>query len=479
MGVRVGDSRVAMHNIRLAGASCDVSAIIRPFRSLPVIRLLSFRSLVATFLTGVCISCAPTQRAVTTEAGLRPDAKAPAEDAAATLARVDIHRVSTVAPFPRGLAMADGELYVLCRGRVRDAGGVSADIEDQAGTIYRMNPEITEPTTGDVGPAVRGNGEVLARPTEPPFRNWDRTATPPESDRLTDRPYCVLRHHAATKSLYFCAFAGIDKANRPGGGSFSKNLSDGLLRYDLRTKRFYEVERHNIEAGGSYPHHDTSHNPPPHGWLNGPDNCLAVGDSLYAVAKDNNVLVRYDLSKLVDDPEAGAPPSELILGDRVRVKGLGEVSLMGHSALAEHGGYLYIGYRTSSVIVRIPLDAGGLPVRPIEAELIARFRPYDPVDRKSADITDIAFDADGRLYVINAKPARIHRFTPDPRQVYDATAAGVTPWADLAAATGNASMKIEALMVDDRGRVFVSSGDGHAFQNGANGTVYRLDPRDG
>lgn len=426
-------------------------------------------------------ACAPREHggpsAESQEPTAAPDRVAAATDR--TLERVDIQRVSTVAPFPRGLAESDGKLYVLCRGRVRDAGGVSADIDDQAGTLYVMDPDIGEPVASEVGEAVRTNGRVLARPTEPPFRLWDRTAAPPETDRTTDRPYCVLRYHGPTHSLYFCAFSGIDKPNRPGASSFSKNLSDGLLRYDLRTKRFYEIERHNMEAGGSYPHHNTSHHPPPHGWLNGPDNCLAVGNSLYAVAKDNNVLVRYDLSKLVDDPEAGAPASELILGERMTIRGLGEVSLHGHSALATFGDYLYVGFRTSSVVVRIPLDDAGLPVRPIVGELVARFRPYDPVERKSADVTDIAFDGEGRLYVINAKPARIHRFTPDPRRVYDATAPGVEPWADLAAATGNPRMKIEALMVDERGRVFVSSGDGHEFQRGAHGTVYRLDPRSG
>lgn len=33
-----------------------------------------------------------------------------------------LERVTTIAPFPRGLAMVDGALYVLCRGRVRGAG---------------------------------------------------------------------------------------------------------------------------------------------------------------------------------------------------------------------------------------------------------------------------------------------------------------------------------------------------------------------
>ena len=50
----------------------------------------------------------------------------------------------------------------------------------------------------------------IARPTAPPFVLWDRTATPPESDRATDRPYCGLRYHAASDNLFICGFSGVD-----------------------------------------------------------------------------------------------------------------------------------------------------------------------------------------------------------------------------------------------------------------------------
>ena len=76
-----------------------------------------------------------------------------------------------MAPYPRGLAMVDGELYVLCRGRVRGAGGgVSAAVDDQAGTIYVVDPNVTEPLVpgGSVSPRVRSNGRAYARPTSPP-----------------------------------------------------------------------------------------------------------------------------------------------------------------------------------------------------------------------------------------------------------------------------------------------------------------------
>src|SRR5687768_13471986 len=61
---------------------------------------------------------------------------------------ITIERVTTKVPFPRGLQLVDGELYVLARGRVRGSGGVSAEVEDQAGTIYAVDPNVVEPATG-------------------------------------------------------------------------------------------------------------------------------------------------------------------------------------------------------------------------------------------------------------------------------------------------------------------------------------------
>lgn len=386
-----------------------------------------------------------------------------------------VERVTTAAPFPRGLALVEGKLYVLCRGRVRQAGGVSAVIDDQAGTIYVVDPEVAEPISGSgAGAPVQRNGDVFSVPTQPPFRLWDRAATPPKSDRETDRPYCTLRFHKATQSFYICCFSGIDKSKQPGQSSFSKNLSDGLLRYDLRTGRWYEIERHDIEAGGNYPHHDPKYSPPPHGWLNGPDNCLIVANTLYAVAKDNSVLAQYDLSSLVDSPDAGPPNSEIVFDENIFVRGLGMQRYYGHSALAVFDGYLYVGYRTSSVIVRIPIDSEGQLLRPVIGELVATFDPYDPRTGKSAELTDMAFDKKGRLYVVSAQPARIFRFTPNPDHVFDARDLVAAPWLDLAAATGNPRMKSENILIDDQDRLFVTSGDGYEFQAGASGTVYRI-----
>ena len=382
-------------------------------------------------------------------------------------------RVTTLAPFPRGLAIVDDELYVLCRGRVRGAGGVTAAIDDQAGTIYRVDPNRTGPIAGPPIDAVATNGTIFARPTSPPFRLWDREADPPWADRWTDRPYCTLRYHAATDSFYICGFSGIDKAlTETDRVAFSKNLTDTVLRYDRRTGRWSEVERHDIAAGGTYPHHDPRANPPPHGWLNGPNNCLPLGDRLYAVAKDNSRLVEYDLRAIAASPDALPPASRVVMEAEVQVRGLGPQRYAGQSALAYRDGFLYIGYRTSSVILRIPLDDAFAPVEPIQAELVARFDPHDPVTHASANLTDMDFDAQGRLYVISAQPARVFRFRPDPANVFDARQGRRAPWLDLAAETGNASSKSENVLHHD-GWLYITSGDGYDDPGAARGTVYR------
>src|SRR5688572_24751243 len=67
----------------------------------------------------------------------------PVQHAAVTPDRV--FRVSTAVPFPRGMAMIEGQLYALARGRVRESGGADGKIDDQAGTIYALDPSIAEP----------------------------------------------------------------------------------------------------------------------------------------------------------------------------------------------------------------------------------------------------------------------------------------------------------------------------------------------
>jgi len=389
-----------------------------------------------------------------------------------------LHRVTTVVPFPRGLVIVDGQLYVLSRGRVREAGGVDAQIDDQAGTIFVVDPNVAGPASEyPINENVRNNGEVFAAPTSPPFRLFDRSKKPATLDRHTDRPYCGLRYDPATQNFFVCAFSGIDKPDAgKEGRNFSKNLSDAVFRFDTRSKAWSVVEQHDPEAGGSYPHQDPVSGTPPHGWLNGPNNCLAVGHWLYVVSKDNSLLIRYDLRAIAKDPAAPAPPATWTLDHKIFLQGLGLQEYYGHSMLAYREGWLYLGYRTSSKIVRIKLDDANVPVQPMEAQLVAEFDAFDPKTRKSADLTDMAFGREGDLYVVTAQPAGIYRFTPDPARVFDGRTTAATIWADLATLTGNPKMKSENLLVDDAGRVFVTSGDAYNFQSGAGGVVWRIDP---
>jgi len=390
-----------------------------------------------------------------------------------------VERISTKPSFPRGLQLIDGELYVLCRGRVRDYGGVSAAVDDQAGTLFVVDPNVAEEFRGgDPGEAVRANGRVLAEPSSPPFRLWDRTANPPWSDRETDRPYCGLTWHPGTQSFYICAFSGVDRDEKT-GKTFSKNLTDAILRYDRRTSKWYEVERHDIDKGGVYPHHDPATQKPPHGWLNGPDNCLAVGNWLYGVAKDNSRLVLYDLRALEKDPEAGAPPSQVVFEEYLDTRNAGQVRLQGHSALAVRDGWLYVGTRTSGHVVRLKLGPDLRPAEPRQIELIAQFDAYDPKTKKSGNVSDMCFGPDGDLYAISTQPARVFRIRPDPKRVFDAREGKSAPYIDLAALTNNSKMKSENLLVDPAGRVYMTSGDAYGYQAGSGGVVWRVTPSQG
>ena len=388
-------------------------------------------------------------------------------------AKPQLQRVTTVVPFPRGIQPLGEDFVVLSRGRVRGSGGVSAEIEDRAGTLFLVNPDVRQSALEpEVSEEVRENGRVLAEPTSPPFRLWNRSSVPPSADRETDRPYCVLRFHAASQNLFICAFSGVDKPGSTNGRSFSKNLTDAILRFDLRSNEWHTVERHDIEAGGLYPHHNPKLMAPPHGWLNGPNNLLVQGDWLYAVGKDNSLLVRYDLRPLLTDSTAPALPSEWVLGGTLALTNGSSQTLEGHSALAWHKGFCYLGTRTNSVIVRFPMSDTGEIEQPLKGELIALFDPFDPNTNKTADITDITFDPQGQLYVLNAQPSRVFRFVPDPITIFDARNKAQQPWFHLADALGNPKMKSENIHYRHPQQLFVTSGDGYGYQSGADGTLY-------
>ena len=378
-------------------------------------------------------------------------------------AQVTVERLTTTIPFPRGLALADPDgdgvesLYVLSRGRVRDSGGVDSAVDDRAGTIWEVDPATGETT-------------VYAEPTSPPFRLLDRSISPPSDDRQTDRPYCTLRWDEASRSFYLCAFSGIDLAESDPAkaeyGSFSKNYTDAVLGYDVDEGQWFQVDRHDPRYGADYPGGDGR------GWAKGPDNVLAVGETLIVAAKDNSRLVAYDVSGRVQTPR-------VLMGETVTLVNRGDEArnVLGHSALGYRDGWLYVAFRTTGEVIRVPLENVGdveqIALRSNEAELLAQFQPSVPAERKSANITDLSIGPDGDVYVVSAMPARIYRFSPDPANVRDFID-GENAWADLAAITDNPRMKSENVLAADDGTVYVTSGDAYAGSQGEGlgGTVW-------
>lgn len=399
-----------------------------------------------------------------------PDRRAPLE----------VRLVSSAVPFPRGLVLKDGDLYVVARGRVRDSGGVDVRLDDRAGTLWVVDPTVSEPLHAN-GEAVARNGRLFAEPTDPPFKLLDRSLQHATDDERTDRPYCGLRWHERSGSFFICAFSGIDlAASDPAAaeaGAFRKNYTDAVLRFDTRTGRWSEIERHDPAAGANYPHQGPlpDDHPPLSGWAKGPDNLVVIGDTLVVAAKDNSRLIAYDLRQLISDPDAAPPAGKLVLGEEVFINGQPR-QVLGHSALAYCDGWLYVAFRTTSEVIRLPVVkevAGAFAVDPRKAELLALFDPWIPESgRPSANLTDIALGPDGDVFVVSAHPARIFRFAPDAHHVHDFRSGRGQPWIDLAAATDNPQMKSENLLVADDGSVFVTSGDAYGREPGLGGAIY-------
>lgn len=404
---------------------------------------------------------------------------------------VQLERVTTAVPWGRGLAMVDGELIVLSRGRHRSDGGVSQEIVDAAGTLWRVDVSVAEPVIPGqpAGEAVRANAEVFAPPVSPPFHLYAHDRPPVEDTRM-DRPYCTLAFDAESRNLFICAYAGAELET-----GFRKHATDAVFRYDLRDGTWRVVEQHDpagtpAEALGAvisnayYPHHDPASNRPPHGWLNGPDGCTPAGKFLYVPAKDNHVVVQYDLDAIRADPAAPPPDSRPILDPRLIVSWPGgerEMELLGPSAVGAHGGYLYIGYRTSSVVVRVPLDAEGEIVRRgdgrIVAELIAVFEPWDPETKRSGNLFDLTLSPGGELFVSMGTEGKVWRFRPDPaRPFYGDDHSGRTttaaPFLDLSALSGKPTGCNNVLVSAD-GYLYVSTRNNDAGEGPWRGTVYR------
>lgn len=424
----------------------------------------------------------------------------------ATLDRIDV--ITTAVPWPRGVRYIDGELYALARGVHRSAGGPQIDIDDQAGTIFRIDPTVSEPAAhrppangvrdgrgasgfAPVGDAVRANATVLAEPAPSIFQLWNGQM-PATADVLTDRPYCMLVYDEASQNFFVCGYSGIDLPEYP---EFRKNATDSIHRFDKRIGEWRTVEAHDpnvvpVEELGVdvsskyYPHHDIALNAPPHGLVNGPCGAVVVGDYLYVGAKDNTALAQYDLTEIRRNPDAPAPPGRFIFegstgSATIEVEGHGPMEVNGTCALATDGDYLYVSFRTTSQILRFPVAANGDLERPLRAQYIAQFPRYGegPDGRRgggSANIYDMAFDAEGRFYVSPGYDGAVYRFTPDPARVYDATSTSYAPYVDLEALVG--AKRSGNICLDDAGNLYICSGQDVTPGVPTRGVIYRVRP---
>jgi hypothetical protein len=417
----------------------------------------------------------------------------PAAGASGEYVPVPIERISTVVPWPRGLAMVDGQLIVLARGRHRSGGGVARELDDKAGYLFAVDPAIAEPVViGELaGDAVRGNGRVLTPTANPPFFAYDYSV-PAEDNILMDRPYCGMDYDPASRNLIICAFSG---AELDGGRRFRKHATDALLRFDLRDRQWRVIEQHDHtivprEALGRvidnryYPHHDPARHAPPHGWTNGPTSCAVVGRYLYATAKDNHLLVQYDLDGIRRDPSAPPPASRPVLGPRVRVKVDGAVrdmELLGTCAVAAHGNWLYVGYRTSSVVIRLPITDEGDLVADAHAELIAIFEPWDIESGRSGDMFDMKLNSRGDLFVSMAREGRVWRITPDPSRPFYANDRSdrpttAPPFLDFSKLLGKRA-SCGNIVFDDQDRIYICTRTNDVGGGKLYGTIYRAATR--
>jgi hypothetical protein len=408
---------------------------------------------------------------------------------------VIVERVTAGVPWPRGLAFVDGTLVVLARGRHRNAGGIDPAVPDRCGTLLAVDPRIAEPVIAGepASERCRENAVVFAEPDASVFQLYDRD-TPLIDNVAIDRPYCTLVYDARSRNLFVCGFSGVDMP----GALFRKNAADSIHRFDLRTNRWYPVELHahavvpaaalsQVVPNQYYPHHDPQDHAPPHGWLNGPDACGVAGDFLYAAGKDNHVVAQYELTEIRARPDAAPPRSRPALGPRVKIRLPDRtektIEALGPSALAAHGGHLYVGYRTSSIVLRFAIDDRGDLVAPAIGELVAVFEPWDPEGKRSADLIDIAFNSKGELFVSCAKRARIwNTGVPDPTAPFlgdDRSGRSTTapPWIDAAELTGSKA-GVGNLLFDDRDRLYFCVGN---YDHGKTlaGAVYRATAENG
>lgn len=365
-----------------------------------------------------------------------------------------LYRVSAGTPWPRGICSIGNRIIVLGRGAHRNQGGPNKKNKDYgAGHLYEIDPKINEVVKGGVfaSDRIKKNIKTYVTPSSPPFELWKQKGMGQYIP--TDRPYATLIYDDHSKNFFICGYSGIDL---PGKINFSKNAVDSILRYDTRSNKWYVVEKHiDTGEGGqgknvdthNYPHkHLPKNTPPPHGWLAGPE-CLCVYENrLYAGSLDNDIVVSYDLAEINKDPNAAPPKGKKVLSISTNIKGRSEKSVKGPSALAVHDGYLYAGYRTSSVIARFKLNKKGIPKK---GQLIADFSTLDKVD-----IIDIAFDLIGNLYISTASLGGVWIIAPNEKQPF--IPSDETPNAvDLRQLTKNDMTKCSNILIAKNNQIYI------------------------
>ncbi|MFG0318225.1 MAG: hypothetical protein ACF8XB_13200 [Planctomycetota bacterium JB042] len=173
-----------------------------------------------------------------------------------------------------------------------------------------------------------------------------------------------------------------------------------------------------------------------------------------------------------------------VTGPDVRLKhpeGEARVELLDPSVAVSRDGWLYVGYRTSSVVVRFVLDAADAVVRPPVGELIAVFEPWDPARNRSAGLVDLAFDSKGALFASCASEGRIWRIgVPDPTRPFYGDDQGerptsAPPYLDLRERIGAGAVGGK-LLFDAEDRLHVRVDDAAAGDGEVAVGVYRAVP---
>jgi len=400
-------------------------------------------------------------------------------------------RVSAGVPWPRGIVFVEDRLVVLARGRHRRAGGIDPRIRDHSGSLFTVDPRISETVRPGrlASNAVIRNAALLAPPADPPFHLYDGRTEPIEAV-LLDRPYCTLVYDRVSRNFFVCGYSGVDLP----GARFRKNATDSVLRFDLRTERWSLVEGHDprsvrreelgyVVPNDRYPHADPKTSLPPHGWLNGPNGACVSGRYLLVCGKDNHLVAAYDLRGIRKDPRSGPPRGLPVLGPDLEIEtplGRKKTRVLGPSALARWGDHLYVGYRTSSIVLRFDVDERGLP-RKETAALCAVFEPWDPETKRSANLIDMDFDSRGRLYVACAKSGRIWCIgVPDPSRPFYGNDRGTRkpsapPFLDLAVLTGKKT-SCANICFDPEDRLYICAGNYDTASAKIAGVIYRALP---